>query len=363
MLATNLLVVFLMVLSLLGTVVSPEYFVLPAYSTLFFPIIIFFNAAFVLIWLLARKWYFLISLVVILLATPQVGDTIPLHFKRNKIEVSGHPISILSYNTMMSGGLQKHTENQKNPVLQYILDSDADIVCLQEFAVSRKKEYLTDEDVRRIFRKYPYKHIWYNLNLSWARAGVATFSRYPIVKRYNIPASSKYMSSIYSDIVVGGDTLRLFNNHLESNRLTESDRKMPVDLSDNFNTKSLSGTTLHLSKKLGEAYIARAKQADSIAYEREKSPYPVLICGDFNDVPVSYTYSKIKGNLKDAFSETGVGLGWTMNLPLYKFRIDYVLHDKTFAVADFYVSKVDYSDHYPVRCKLYFDKNYIEDNN
>jgi endonuclease/exonuclease/phosphatase family metal-dependent hydrolase len=123
-------------------------------------------------------------------------------------------------------------------------------------------------------------------------------------------------------------------------------------LKDSFDTEKLSGTTLHLSRKLGAAYKARAVQADTIASIRNRSPYKVIICGDFNDVPVSYAYTKIKGNLKDAFSETGFGLGWTLNLSIYKFRIDYVLYDATFTTNYFNISKVKYSDHYPVYCQL-----------
>ena len=128
--------------------------------------------------------------------------------------------------------------------------------------------------------------------------------------------------------------------------------KITYWVNDSFDTEKLSGTTLHLSRKLGAAYKARAVQADTIASIRNRSPYKVIICGDFNDVPVSYAYTKIKGNLKDAFSETGFGLGWTLNLSIYKFRIDYVLYDATFTTNYFNISKVKYSDHYPVYCQL-----------
>ena len=157
---------------------------------------------------------------------------------------------------------------------------------------------------------------------------------------------------IYSDIVIEKDTIRLFNNHLESNRLTERDRDLPIQLKNNFDSDNLSGTTLHLSRKLNNAYKKRALQADTIARLVKESPYKVIVCGDFNDVPVSYTYSTIKGKLKDAFSETGLGLGWTLNLSIYKFRLDYVLYDSAYVVSNYKVSKVNYSDHYPVECNI-----------
>jgi len=190
---------------------------------------------------------------------------------------------------------------------------------------------------------------------------VGTFSKYPIINEVNINFDSKYNTMIYSDIVVDGDTIRLFNNHLESNRLTERDRDLPMQLKKNFDSDNLSGTTLHLSRKLNAAYKKRAMQADTIADLIKRSPYKVVVCGDFNDVPVSYTYTTIKGKLKDAFSETGFGLGWTLNLSIYRFRLDYVLYDSTYVVDNYKVNKVNYSDHYPIECNL--SKRQLNTNN
>lgn len=356
-LTANLVVVFIMVLTLLGTVISPEVLIFPAYTTLLFPLIILLNVGFVVFWAFARKWHFLISLLILFFAAPQIAVTIPMHFGKTKANETQHGknIKILTYNTMMSGGLQKHTPESPNQVIQFILDSDADIVCLQEFAVSPKDKYLTKQDILRIFKKYPYKHIWYKQEQDWAKSGVATFSKYPIINKENIAFKSKYNVSTYTDIVIEKDTIRLFNNHLESNRLTERDRDMPIQLKDNFDTDNLSGTTMHLSRKLGTAYKTRARQADQIAALIKKSPHKVMVCGDFNDVPVSYAYTKIKGDLKDAFAETGFGLGWTLNLSIYRFRIDYILYDQHLTPDNYKVSKVRYSDHYPVQCEFYLN--------
>ena len=352
MLATNLVVVLILILTLIGAHISPVKLILIAYPSLIFPVIIILNVFFVLFWILARKWYFVISLLLLLFSAKQINDAIPIHFAKTKTEATGKSIKILTYNTMMSGSLQKHDEKHVNPLFQYILESDADIICLQEFAISPKDKYLTEDDVKKIFKKYPYQHIWYKSDQSWAKSGIATFSKYPIINKENIEFNSKYNTMIYSDIVIENETIRLFNNHLESNRLTERDRELPIQLKNNFDSDKLSGTTMHLSRKLNAAYKKRALQADTIACLVKESPYKVVICGDFNDVPVSYTYTTIKGKLKDAFSETGLGLGWTLNLSIYKFRLDYILYDSTFVVENYNVSKVNCSDHYPVECNI-----------
>jgi len=175
--ASNMVAVLFMLMTLIGTAVSPDKLTLPAYFALIFPLTIFANIAFVVFWLIARKWFFLISLSVLLFSASEINNTIPVHFGKTKAAPSNNPISLLTYNTKMSGEQKKHTRRNPNKVMQYVLDSDADIVCLQEFTVSSNNEYLTEKDIYRIFKKYPYKHILYkqkkkdNISLS----GVATF--------------------------------------------------------------------------------------------------------------------------------------------------------------------------------------------
>jgi endonuclease/exonuclease/phosphatase family metal-dependent hydrolase len=354
MLASNLVAALLMLITLLGSVLSPEKFLLPSYFALAFPVILVVNVAFVVFWILARKWTFLLSLSLLLFSASEINDSFPIHIgKTETVRLQNRPIHILSYNMMMSGKLKKHTRKKPNMVIKYILDSNADIVCLQEFMVSFKEEYLTHADMLRIFSNYPYKHICYSHEQVTKMTGIATFSKYPIVNQQRIGYPSYANLSIYSDIKVNGKIIRVVNNHLESNRLTEDDKAMPIRLKDNFDAENLTGMTLHFSKKLGLAYKMRAAQADIVAKVIAESPYKVLVCGDFNDVPVSYAYTKVKGKLKDAFSETGTGFGWTFNQKFYGFRIDYIFYDSiAFKPVRFYADKVNYSDHYPVLCDM-----------
>jgi len=353
MMAANILAVVILVFTLLGTIISPEIFVIPAYFTLAFPIIIIVNIGFVFFWILARNWFFLLSLSILLFSSTQINDLFPIHVGETQKPQTNNPIRILTYNMKMSGDLKKHTKRKPNKVIQYILDSNADIVCLQEFTVSTNKEYITNEDIFNIFTKYPYKHIQFReVNIANS-SGVATFSKYPIINKQKIRYESKYNLSIFSDIQINGKTIRLINNHLESNRLTENDKNMPIKLKDDFNAESISGVTLRFSRKLGVAYKLRAKQADAVARAIAESPYKVIACGDFNDVPSSYSYTKIKGNLVDAFTQTGNGFGWTFNERYYHFRIDFILYDASaFSPITMKIDKVNYSDHYPVIAEL-----------
>ncbi|MDD3321608.1 MAG: endonuclease/exonuclease/phosphatase family protein [Paludibacter sp.] len=356
MLASNIVAAFFILMTLVGTFINPDKLFFSAYFALAFPTFVFINIIFVLIWVLGRKWYFLLSLVILMLASTEIGDVFPIHFGKTEDIKPSKSFSLLSYNTMGCGKLEKHTKKRPNEVIQYILNQNADIVCIQEYAISDLDEYLTTKDIYRIFKKYPYKYIHLNSSSLTRHNGIATFSKFPIINKQFVNYESSFNSSIYTDIKIGSDTIRLVNNHLESNRITEQDKAMPLKLKDKFDTENLTDITRHFSRKLGVAYKLRASQADSVAKVIETSPYKVLVCGDFNDVPASYAYTKIKGNLKDVFSETGIGFGFTFEDKFYHFRIDYILYDSdTFIPYDFNTDKVKYSDHYPIQCRIGFN--------
>jgi len=353
LLVTNLVVALFLLITLFGSVYSPEKFILPSYFALFFPITLILNIGFVVIWLFARKWNFLISFSLLLFSSNQINVAFPIHFGKIENANTNCPVDLLTYNTKMSGNLVKGTRRKPNKVLQYIANSNADIVCLQEFEVSSEKQYITLEDMMKLFNKYKYKHIEFKAKNYKSLIGIATFSKYPIVNRKRIEFQSRANISIYTDIKIQGKIIRLFNNHLESNRITESDKVMSNSLKEKFDAENITGITKHFSQKLGIAYKLRAHQADTIAQLISESPYNVIVCGDFNDVPTSYTYTKVKGNLKDAFSETSYGFGWTFSEPFYGFRIDFILYDSNaFSPIKFRIDKVNYSDHYPVQCTL-----------
>lgn len=354
LLASNIVAAILYILALAGSVVSPDKFIVVSYFALVFPIIILFNIAFVVMWIAARKWYFMISLALIMLSFSQINNIFTVHSQKRNIELSTvQPLKILTYNTMMSGKLVKHTKTKPNMVFKYIQDVDADIVCLQEFTVSDKNEYLTRADINKIFAKYPYKHIHFKSTNATRHHGIATFSKFPIVNKKTIDFPSFFNVSIYSDIEVYGKTIRIINNHLESNNITENDKVLPLILKERFDAENLTGITKHFSRKLGNASKRRAVQADAVSEIITESPFNTIACGDFNDVPLSYSYTKIRGKMNDAFTDMGNGFGWTFNDRLYHFRIDYLLYDKNaFTVTKYKSDNVKYSDHQPVYCEL-----------
>lgn len=353
LIATNLAVAVLMVMVFIASRVSPEKLLIPAYTTLLLPVLIPLNIFFILFWVGFKKWHFLISLSVLLLCWNIIRNTFPVNFNNTENYNGEADFSLLIYNTYANAMMTKHTADNPNPVIQYMLDKDPDILCIQEYSASYNKIHLTQVDLLRIFKKYPYHHIYFKVDTGWSYFGNATFSKFPIVAKSVVEYQSSYNTTIVSDIEIKGKTIRIFNCHLESNKITENDKVMAVRLKDNFDSENIKGTTMHFSRKLGSAYRIRAKQADIVAEEISKSPYPVMVVGDFNDLPGSYVYSTIRGNLQDAFVENGFGLGWTFSDSVLKFRIDHVLYDPSMEIKSFRLyNKTQGSDHFPLYCKV-----------
>jgi endonuclease/exonuclease/phosphatase family metal-dependent hydrolase len=183
--------------------------------------------------------------------------------------------------------------------------------------------------------------------------GIGTYSRYPIINKGEIkhPASSSL--SIYTDVLIEKDTFRIFNNHLQSFRLKRMERSFVEEMTDPGDNEAIVAMK-SLSLSLKKGFIRRAQQAESLKARIEKSPYPVIVAGDFNDTPVSYSYRKIRKGLNDSFVHSGYGAGFTYRGNYPANRIDYILYDNKLESRFFEIFKVRYSDHYPV--EAYFTR-------
>jgi endonuclease/exonuclease/phosphatase family metal-dependent hydrolase len=332
--------------------ISPEKFLLPSYLGLAFPAIVIAAIFFMFFWVIRHKWYFIVSLISLFFVHESLFNTFSFNFKK---DIPEKTICVLSYNVHL---FDFYTPVANNKILDYIYEADADIVCLQEFGFntdSKKKFLKKNEILDKLRKKYPYHHI----NLSFLQKnnsyGVATFSKYPIKNKQYIDYVSKYNSTIFSDIDINGRIVRIFNCHLESNNITENDKELISNLGEDFKNEKMNEIVNHLSRKLGQSFKLRAKQAKIIADKINQTTIPIILCGDFNDVPVSYAYSTIRGSkLKDSFTESGNGYGHTFNEKFFWFRIDQILHSDDFQAYKFSIDKIKYSDHYPIKCLLSF---------
>ena len=248
-------------------------------------------------------------------------------------------ISLVSYNAHYFNFFE--TDN----AMDYIKYCNADVICIQEFACTKS---LTDKfslaAIRLSLYKYPYAQIEFLSSNKTMKKGIATFSKYPIIKKENIDFNSKNHSAINSYIKVGKDTLQVVNCYLESNRLTTKDKDITKWEKENDPIKNIYN-------KLSLAANERRKQAEKIVAKKNKN-IPSIICGDLNDVPSSYVYRRLRGDYKDAFLSLSKGFGNTFHEGIYNFRIDYIFFNNFVDGHLFSVDKINKSDHYPILFKF-----------
>ncbi len=336
----NLLTVGVLLLAGVGQLLSPAVFPLPNVIGIAYEWLLIVNVFFVVFWLLtAHKSWAVLSVIALLCSVGAIRRTI--RFSEGEQAVTGKEITILSYNTHCLGF--DNTKAKDNPILQYIKQQDADVVCLQEFVAYKNNLFFTLLAIKQ-YLDYPYSYIDFKQYKGKRRYGLAIFSKYPLINKQTLRYESSTNISNRCDIVLGNDTLRLFTNHLQSNRLEK----------DDVQPENMQQTADNVSSKLFSAAKYRAAQARFLRDEIRQSPYPVVVCGDFNDVPVSYTYRTISKGLNDAFLVNNAWqLGHTFDKSGLGVRIDYILYDKQLSSYDFSVDKTNkLSDHYPITCTL-----------
>ena len=351
----NTIVFGCLLLSAFSGYISPYRFVAFSYLGLFFPFILVGNIAVFLVWLFFKRWKLvLLHLIVFAVCGGAIYTYCPLH--RPTKEIPEDAIKILTYNVMRFNNLTKNDKGDPpNNILQFILESDADIVCIQEYAsVRNNNKRLSDDDITEALKKYPYNYfnsLYYPSHND--NYGLAIFSRFPILSTKKIPYESRYNGSFITELDINGKRVSLINNHLESNKLTEEERSHYYQLTREIDTQSLDAFTQTMTSKLTPAFKSRATQAQIIskAINENENPY-IIVCGDFNDTPISYARYKIKGGLRDAFVDSGFGLGITYNKYRFLFRIDYILHSDNIKSYNASVGKLKDSDHYPLWCYL-----------
>lgn len=241
------------------------------------------------------------------------------------------PIRVLTYNTHRMG---MYAKPEQNRVIQYIQRTNADVVCLQEVEVYKDRQYLTLNELKQALKQYPYTYFDFSVYNSRRQYGNAVFSKYPLTNKQTIRYDSRANISSRCDVVIHQDTIRLFVNHLESNRLTNEDWDHDIE---------------QLMDKLSTAHRLRNQQARTVKEAVNESPYPVLVAGDLNSIPISYTYQYLCWGLRDCFLETSRGkVGVTFRKHHLGVRIDYILCSRSLTPLSTRIDYVNYSDHYPV---------------
>jgi len=344
LLVVNAIFAFALLISYLAVHVNPEYFALPAFFGLAYPYLLFFNVILVIIWTALLKFEAFISLIVIAIGFSHFTNYIKL---RKPVGDRADTFNVLSYNVRLFNYFENNnSSSSEKKVMEFLIAQKPNIICLQELYIIGDPHEKEEEIKKALGGKY-FSHMKFISNGSNRFYGIVTLSQYPIIRKGEIIHPKSSSLSIFTDILIRKDTFRIYNNHLQSFRLKRMERSFIEEIAAPDEKKTITDIK-SLYKSLKTGFVRRAIQSKTVKDHINQSPFPVIVAGDFNDTPVSYSYRKIRNGLHDSFVQSGYGAGFTYKGNYPPNRIDYILYDNTLINSYFEIIKVKYSDHYPI---------------
>jgi len=326
----------------LSVYISPDKFWIPAMFGLAYPFLLLANFVFIFFWLPVKPKNMLLSLVFILLGWNYLDSYFQIKGKKTE----QYDIKVLSYNVRHFVG-EKNSDRKENAedIVSFLQEQKADIICLQEARIRKNDIFNMAKTVEQL---ESINH--YQFARSSTTFGSVTMTRYPIVNMGEIRFDETRNIAIYTDVLIKGDTVRIFNLHLQSYHIDPE--KYAILESPGISEEQDIKEMQEIGAKFKTAFQMRSKQVREIRKYIDESPYPIIVCGDFNDTPVSYSYRMIGENLTDAFARSGHGIGRTYIGKVPSFRIDYIMHSSYFDSYNFDTYNYRKSDHLPVTCEL-----------
>ena len=311
----NSVILLLLLISYLAPKIHPDFFWYISLLGILFPFLLILNTLFAVYWVISWRKYFWANIVIIVLGLPYIDNTIANQkntldqkefnqLQKNKKHQFDQLINLMSFNVRLFNQNENIDDDKiENKIVEMIKEKKPNVVCLQEFNLT--------ESTKELFDAFNYKKNNDNK--------LQIFTNYKVIKSGYIKSKN---ICIYKDLVLN-DTIRVYNIHLQSNWV----------------------------KTMKSSYQNRVSEASKIKKHINKSPYPVIVCGDFNDTPLSYTYSTLKKGLADSFQESGIGIG-NSYVSIPTLRIDYILHSQKYESYNYKKLKYKFSDHYPISCDI-----------
>jgi len=352
LLIANIFFGILLLLSLSAAYVNPVNWWWPSLAGLGFLQIFFINLLFLLFWLLFKIKNSLIALIFLIFGFTELPNQFQFNFPQSP---KNREIKILSLN-VRNFDLYNWSENKKtrDKILHVIKSRDSEIICLQEFfnTTNPKHDFKTLDTILGFENKYN-SHVEYTATVKETEHwGIATFTTYPVVGKGAIHfEESSNNICIYSDIIIESTIYRIYNMHLASLRFGREDYQYLENVTANNLDKDVESSK-SLLKKLKSAFQRRAVQVVKVRDHMKDSPYPIILCGDFNDTPTSFAYNQLAKGLHDTFKYKGNGFGTTYNGNIPYLRIDYIFTDPSINVLKHEVIRNDISDHYPISASI-----------
>ena len=354
----NFVFILLLLLSYLSPFISPEFIWYFAFLGLAYPVLLLVNVIFCALWLFLKSRLYILSLFAIIIGWFQLSTLFQINMKNDVSLDTKDNIKIVSYNVRLFDYYKWIGDsNTRYRILNLLKTESPNIICLQEILVDTAAKF---NSLKTLTLTSPSKniHAVYRKTLQGSyKLGIATLTSYPIIHQGAVPFKEKSRNMcIYTDILIANDTVRIYNLHLQSIRFQREDYKFMKDLSQPAETDEFEKSK-GILKRLKQAFIIRSKQVKTIEEHISSCPYSVIVCGDFNDTPSSYTYHTLSSKMQDAFVERGNWIGNTYVGIFPSFRIDYILFKDRFTCNEYKKINSRLSDHYPISAKLGLSKD------
>ena len=317
---------------------APKLFPFLSVLTLVLPLMLIFNLLFFIYWGIQMKRQILLSSLVLLMGITFINKF--YKFSETDLPATDNDFTVMSYNVRLLN-LYKWIPREDVPetIAEFINDKNPDILCIQEYSEGK-------------INLRAYKHKYVLMKGEKTLTGQAIFSKFPIVRKGDIVFPGSNNNAIYADIKRGTDTIRVYNIHLQSIKITPDVHEINEDINGISEQKSKK-----IIRRMSEAFKEQQEQAEIIMNHKKNSTLAEIICGDMNNSAFSFVYRNIRGNLNDTFEEAGMGFGKSYNFNYYPARIDYIFADKKMKVKNFenFPDFVN-SDHFPIMTRLAIEK-------
>ncbi len=343
-------VVFLFLLACLAPYLDPQNWWFIYFLGLGFPFLLLSVIGFLAWWLFVKRKFALISGVALVLGFKSITAFFAFHVTRSFIgEKDPGTIRIVNWNVARFIEMKRNNNKGSQArlvMLKQLKEQNADILCLQEFFHSYDSAWYHNLDFIKDSLQYPYNYFSHDIDGDKHFTGSVIFSRFPIIDSglIRFPRPTLPEALMHADIRVRNRIIRVYTTHLQSVQFGKTDYKKIEQIKEG--DEGLVSNSKTIFSKVKKGVINRKIQTDIIRQVLGDSPYPVVFCGDLNDVPNSYTYFKIRGRMQDAFLKKGFGVGRTFSSLSPTLRIDYIFADDHFHIDQFKRIAKKSSDHY-----------------
>lgn len=309
-----------------------------------FPAVLIVNLLFLVFWAVFRFRLVIIPFIGFVVCFVPVRKYTPFNIRH---DVPRDAIKVLSYNVWMFGNGEKKSTD--NPILQYIRRQNADLVCLQESDAKLIGQEIVDSVLNPV---YAYRDTAVSI---MGGDMMTVYSKYPILRHEHIDINSQSNQSTAFWIDMDGRQVILIGCHLQTTGLSPEDKTEFKELvKGDMERDSIRSSSANLIHKLSEATVKRGPQADAVAaFIRRHQHESIILCGDFNDSPISYVHHTIAQDLTDCYIATGNGPGISYHHGGFYVRIDNIMCSADWTPYSCRIdTEIDESDHYPIVCWL-----------